>query len=141
MLWNKKVAAAQEQAVAAWITNINQIRMDELGEKLRAQASNLENSLKEIGKLKTFVGNPEKILGSPLSKHGEIAEHVQVRISNARKMISGLKAEYTFDGVGRTAPEDYLKNGQWVQSKYYNSTGRTLDAVKEHLEKYPFFVN
>lgn len=139
-MWSKRAAATQEQAVAAWITNINQIRMDELGAALRAQATNLENALTEVGKLKDFVGNPDRILGSPLSKHGEIAEHVQVRISNARKLVAGLKAEYTFDGVGRTAPEDYLKNGQWVQSKYYNSTGRTLDAVKEHLEKYPFFV-
>lgn len=139
-MWEKKITAAQEQAAGAWISNVNRIRAEELASSLKKQNLNLRGALEEMSKLKQFVGNPEKILGSELSKHGEIAENVQVRISNARSLVNGLKAEYTFEGVGRTAPEDYLKNGQWVQSKYYNSTRRTLDAVREHLEKYPYFV-
>ena len=135
--------SSQEQASAAWIDNLNQLRLNELLAKLSAQDINLENALKELQELKNFIGDPDHILGSPLTKHGEIAEHFQVNISNAKKLVEGLKAEYTFDGVGRTAPEDYLRNGQPVQSKFHNSIFRdtgTFAAIKKHLEQYPDFI-
>ena len=101
-----------------------------------------ENALGELQKIKTFVSHPEHILGSPLSKHGEIAEFAQVYISNARQMIEGLKAEFTFESVGRTAPEDYLHNGIPIQSKFYTGSlgNKTFNAIKEHLQKYPDFI-
>lgn len=135
--------SSQEQASAAWIDYLNQLRLNELLAKLSAQDINLENALKELRELKNFIGDPDHILGSPLTKHGEIAEHFQVNISNAKKLVEGLKAEYTFDGVGRTAPEDYLRNGQPVQSKFHNSIFRdtgTFAAIKKHLEQYPDFI-
>lgn len=55
-------------------------------------------------------------------------------------MVEGLERNHTFEGVGRTAPEDYLRNGQMVQSKFYNGSENTLDAVRTHLDKYPDFV-
>lgn len=136
----KALKSTQEQATAAWIGYINQVRVDAMMEKLSRQDINLEEALKELSELKEFVGNPDMILGSPLTKHGEIAEHVQVNFSNARNLVEGLERNYTFEGVGRTAPEDYLRNGQMVQSKFYNGSKNTLDAVKKHLEKYPDFV-
>lgn len=133
--------STQEQAAAAWINHLNQLRLDALVEKLNAQDINLEKTLLELGKLKAFVGDPSHILGSMDTKHGEVAEHAQVNISNARNLIRGLKSEYTFEGVARTAPEDYLHNGVQVQSKFVLTGGRfSLNSVEEHLTKYPDFL-
>lgn len=136
--------STQEQAIASWITYLNQCRLDELIERLNQQDLNLEDALKELGELKAFIADPEHILGSVLSKHGEIAEHMQVNISNARSAIEGLAKEYTFDGVGRTAPEDYLKAGQQIQSKFYNGLKQTLfnhHGLADHMSMYPDFVS
>ena len=35
-----------------------------------------------IERVRDFVGNPERILGSDSTKHGEIAEHIEVEIHN-----------------------------------------------------------
>lgn len=103
--------STQEQAIAAWITWKNQIRLDTLIQRMDRQDMNLEEALKELGYLKEFIGDPAHILGSEGTKHGEIAEHVQVNFENARAAIKGLPARYTFEGVGRTAAEDYLLDG------------------------------
>lgn len=140
---NKTIKSTQEQAVAAWITYLNQVRLDELVDKLNQQDINLEEALKELDELKKFLGDPNHILGSPLTKHGEIAEHMQVNFANARRAIQGLNKNHTFDGVGRTAPEDYIRDGQQVQSKFYNGLKNTFfgkHALLEHLETYPDFV-
>lgn len=138
----KIIKSNQEQATAAWITYINQQRINELIQKLSAQDVSLEKALAELQKLKDFIGEPAHILGSACTKHGEIAEHTQVYFSNARNLVEGLFKEYSFEGVGRTAPEDYLKNGLPIQSKFYNgpSGGKTFHAILKHLEKYPDFI-
>lgn len=132
--------STQEQATAAWVHWLNAELQKKVDAKLAAQDTNLENALEEMRELKKFVSDPDHILGTMQTKHGEVAEHTQVNISNARNYIHGLAAEYTFEGVGRTAPEDYLKNGVQIQSKFYNGAKHTLEAVKGHLEKYPDFV-
>lgn len=139
----KTIKSTQEQAVASWITYLNQCRLNELIEKLNQQDINLEEALKELDELKRFLGNPTHILGSPSTKHGEIAEHMQVNFSNARQAIQGLAKNHTFDCVGRTAPEDYIRDGQQVQSKFYNGLRNTFfgqHALSEHLDTYPDFV-
>lgn len=139
----RMIKSTQEQAVASWITYLNQIRLDNLIERLNKQDINLEDALNELAELKEFISDPSHILGSNATKHGEIAEHMQVNFQNARRAIQGLTKEYTFDGVGRTAPEDYLKNGQQVQSKFYNGLKQTLfnnHGLLEHMETYPDFI-
>lgn len=136
------VKSTQEQAVASWVTYLNQIRLDNLIERLNRQDINLEDALNELAELKKFISDPLHILGSNATKHGEIAEHMQVNIQNARRAIQGLAKEYTFDGVGRTAPEDYLKNGQQIQSKFYNGLKQTLfKGMLKHMETYPDFIS
>lgn len=140
---NRTIKSTQEQAVASWITYLNQVRLNELVEKLNQQDINLEEALKELDEIKKFLGDPEHILGSPLTKHGEIAEHMQVNFANARRAIQGLSKNHTFDGVGRTAPEDYIRDGQQIQSKFYNGLRNTFfgnHALSEHIETYPDFV-
>lgn len=139
----RTVKSTQEQAVASWITYLNQCRLDTLMERLRQQDINLEEALKELDELKKFLGDPAHILGNDATKHGEIAEHMQVNIANARRAIRGLAKNHTFKGVGRTAPEDYIRNGNQVQSKFYNGLKQTLfnhHGLEDHLKKYPDFV-
>lgn len=93
-----------------------------------------------IERVRDFFSDPSRILGNESTKHGEIAEHIQVEISNGRRILDGLKPNASLD-VGRTAPEDYLVDGRMVQSKFIQSPKGTLDAVIEHSHKYPFFVS
>lgn len=142
------VKSTQDQATAAWIQHLNQLRLDELLRKLAEQDLNLEAALKSLDKIRLFINDPSHILGSAKTKHGEIAEYMQVYFSNALKQILGENGDYTFDGVGRTAPEDYRYKGQPVQSKFYGDADqsgiqlgrRTFQAIKGHLEKYPDFL-
>ena len=48
----RTVKSTQEQAIAAWITHLNQMRLDTLIEKLNRQDINLEEALKELEKIK-----------------------------------------------------------------------------------------
>ena len=151
------VKSTQEQGFAAWVNYLNELRLNELLAKLTAQDISLERNLNnleynlaqalaELQKFKVFIGAPEHILGRVDTKHGEIAENAQVYISNARRLIEGLSKEYSFEGVARTAPEDYLKNGQQIQSKFLNGVKATLNGngnakgIRQHIEKYPWFV-
>lgn len=137
----KIAKSTQEQAVAAWIDFRNVLRLQELAEKLARQDINLEAAMEELQKLKIFVSDPTHILGSIKQKHGEIAEHVQVAFMNAEQRIVGEVASHTFDGVGRLAPEDYLRFGKMVQSKFYMGVSGTLTAIADHLDTYPWFLD
>lgn len=136
----KNVKSTQEQAVASWIDYLYQSRIASIIRALANQDFNLENSLAELQKIKDFISDPAHILGSPLSKHGEIAENFQVYVSNAIKLLTGEATEYTFENVGRTAPEDYMKNGAPVQSKFYHEYAKTFRAVCSHLTIYSDFI-
>lgn len=103
---------------------------------LNEQDTNLLNAMNEIGKVIKFIGDPSKIIGSQKTKHGEIAENVEVCIGNAKQLIKGLPQSFSFDGVGRTAPEDFIMDGIKMQSKFLNSENNTLSAIIEHLDKY-----
>lgn len=138
---HEKVAkTTQEQAVASWIDYLYQSRIASIIKTLTNQDFNLEKSLVELQKIKEFISSPEHILGNPLSKHGEIAENFQVYVSNAIKMLTGEATEYTFDNVSRIAPEDYLKNGAPVQSKFYHEYANTFKAVCNHSNTYKDFL-
>lgn len=92
-----------------------------------------------VEKVRNFVSDPTKILGNVTTKHGEVAEHIQVEIGNGQRIMEGLSPNASID-VGRTAPEDYLVDGIKVQSKFINSPKKTLEAIIEHSQKYPFFT-
>ena len=136
----KIIKSTQEQAVASWIDYLYQSRVASIIKALTEQDFNLENSLAELQKIKDFISDPAHILGNPLSKHGEIAENFQVYLSNAIEMLTAEETEYTFENVGRTAPEDYLKNGAPVQSKFYHDYAKTFRVVCNHLNTYSDFI-
>ena len=98
--------AIKEQSIGIMINEINSYRiMNEIYE-LSNQNINFSKAISEIYNVRNFVGTPENILGSQLTKHGEIAEQVEVGISNARSYIQGGVKIATFEGGGRTAPGD-----------------------------------
>ena len=137
----KETKTTQEQAIAAWVDHLNVLRFNEIVRQLAAQDINLEKALSELQRLRLFISSPEHILGNYPMKHGEIAEHVQVRFSNAEAFIRGESASHNIDEVGRFAPEDYLRYGKMVQSKFYNGIKGTFSAITTHLKIYPFFIN
>lgn len=128
------------QGIGGVADYVNQIRMDQYIENIRFQNINLEGAIDELNKAREFIGSPEHILGNVRSKHGEIAEVFEVRFGNADKIIRGEDPNYSFEGVRRTAMEDYLKNNLPVQSKFVQSN-LSMDAVLDHFDKYPDFVS
>ncbi len=127
------------QGIGSAVAMVNQMRADQLIKNLNIQDINLEKAISELNKARDFLGSPEHILGSLNTKHGEVAEVFDVRFGNADRIIRGENPNYTFDGVGRTAAEDYLKNNLPVQSKFVQSN-LSMDAVLKHLNDYPDFV-
>lgn len=132
----------KDQAFGSFVHNINEQRHAAEIANLFRQNQNFTRALEEVNKVRVFVGTPENILGSEYTKHGEIAEQVEVGISNARSYLHGGEQVATFEGVGRLAPEDYLVNGLDVQSKFYNGINNTLGkGIVGHLDKYPDFTS
>lgn len=109
-------------------------------ERMQYAQTALDESLKCVENVRDFVSDPEHILGSMQTKHGEIAEHIEVEIRNGRDILKFLKPSATFEGVGRTAPEDYIIDGVQVQSKFINGANNSLKEVLGHLRTYPNFT-
>lgn len=110
-------------------------------EKMQYAQAALNESLKCIENIRDFTSDPTHILGSMQTKHGEIAEHIEVEIRNGRDILNHIKPSATFDGVGRTVPEDYVIDGIQVQSKFINGANKSLEHVIEHLKTYPGFAD
>lgn len=127
-----EVNVNRENLKVKTIEEINKI----LNEKNNMQDINFINAMDEINNVRNFLGDPSKILGSDLTKHGEIAEQVEVGIGNAKVLIKGLSKRFSFYGVGRTAPEDFIMDGFKTQSKFINGENNSLSAIIEHLGKY-----
>lgn len=129
----------REQAIAAQVGQINSERIASLYESLNAQDNAFVKALAEIDATRDFISRPQNILGSDLTKHGEVAEHMEVGWRRAWDFLHQEIPNATFDGVHRTAPEDYRIDGIDVQSKFLNGSRNTLGAIKEHFDKYPFW--
>ncbi|MFB2981085.1 hypothetical protein [Microseira sp. BLCC-F43] len=127
------------QFVAAMVAEENLRHAEQLAAELSKQDRAFFAAVGEIDKVHDFLGSPENILGNPNTKHGEIAEQVEVGIRNAKSLLNSSETRATFEGVGRTAPEDYLIDGVKVQSKFVNGIGHNLDHVLDHMKKYENF--
>ena len=131
------VKTTQEQATAAWVNYLNQQRLNKLLEKLTSQDINLEKALVELQKMKAniaalIVSNR----GGEKGLHGYIAEAAEVGIENARNLVKGLDA--ACEWINNNGPTDLLRDGAEIQQKFVKTGGHFgLEAVKEHLEKYP----
>lgn len=127
----------QTQQLANRLIEIHQIAY----EKMQYAQTALQGSLKCIENVRDFTCDPSHILGAMNTKHGEIAEHIEVEIGNGRNILNKIKPCATFDGVGRTAPEDYIINGIQVQSKFCNVGWKSLEHVLGHMHTYKNFTD
>jgi len=129
----------KEQIMGVIVNEFNRNRIIDLNKTLSNQDIAYLKSVEEIDKVREFVGHPENILGSNLTKHGEIAEQVEVGVRRAKSLLHNENPTATFNGVGRTAPEDYIIAGEKVQSKFINGTNNGLNHVLQHMNKYDEF--
>ena len=128
----------QEQAVASWVKYLNTIRFENLMNSLNEQDVNLDkaitsldNTLNEINKL------IESDRGGEKGIHGFIAEISEVGIGNAKENIIGKNNVYEW--VNDNGVADLVRNGTSIQQKYYQKD-LSLNAIAEHLKKYPNFL-
>ncbi|WP_136796206.1 hypothetical protein [Desulfosediminicola ganghwensis] len=128
----------RDQVSAMVVDSINDHRVQSKLASQQAQDDAFQAAQEQINIVRDFVGNPDKILGSELTKHGEIAEQVEVGIRNARSALHQEEMTATH-APNRTAPEDYLIDGTAVQSKFINGASKNLDHVMEHMDKYANF--
>lgn len=107
------------------------------------QDQRLEDAFDCMANVRAFLLDPETILGNEDTKHGEIAEQVEVALRNARAAIDGLDAPASFTDpttgieVGRISPIDLFINEQAIQVKFINRLAGNLDACLDHMGKYP----
>ncbi|MGP9631998.1 hypothetical protein ACT3R7_02920 [Halomonas sp. AOP43-A1-21] len=129
-----------DQFNAVGVEFINSSRAQAEAIALNLQDLALRQAINAIDSARNFIGARENILGSELTKHGEIAEHVEVCVRNARSAVNQSPMTATMEGVGRLDPADYRIDGIDIQSKFYNGSRNTLDGVLEHLGKYKDFT-
>lgn len=139
----KIVKSTQEQATAAWIGYLNQIRLNELAESIKKEGVNLEKALAEVNKAMTIIKddiiNNGAGRGGSKGAHGFIAEVAECGIGNAERTIEGENSIYEW--INDNGPSDLKRGMQEIQQKFVNSGGHfSLDAVKKHLEKYPDYL-
>lgn len=88
----KVLKSSQEQAVAAWIGLINQMRIDDLIENLNRQDQNLDSAMESmnwaLGKIEDLVVANR---GGNKGVHGFIAEVAECGLENAQSLVHGDK--------------------------------------------------
>lgn len=131
----------QEQAVAAWVNYLNQLRLDNLLHAINRQDMNLKDALASVDdairKIDLEVVATNR--GGMKGMHGFISEVAEVGVGNARSQIRGGGAVYQW--VNDNGPVDLMRGGVQIQQKFVAAGGRFgLGAITEHLQKYPDFV-
>lgn len=134
-----------DQVIGSAIDTLNRARIKDELFKLMQQDRAFTFAGEQMQKVRDFIASPNSILGSMRTKHGEIAEQLEVGLRNARQAIDeGLVDESalsaTFKGVGRTAPADYKFDDIEVQSKFINGINNNLTHVLKHMKTYPDFT-
>ena len=137
----KVLKSSQEQAIAAWIGLINQMRIDDLIENLDRQDQNFGSAMESmnwaLGKIADLV--VANRVGSQ-GVHAFIAEVAECGLENAQSLLRGDKPVMKW--VNDNGPADLLRNGVEIQVKFVNAGGKfSLDAVAAHLVKYPDFLD
>jgi len=77
------------------------------------------------------------IIGNSGTKHGEIAEVIEVNIRNAKQMLNG-QTPTAWDVDSRIDYVDYMVGDHQVQAKFCQTVGRTLGAVLTHMDANDF---
>lgn len=153
---NQTVNILTDQVIAGYVLQEIQKRAIEQNAKYveiaQETASEIQRStqafnhaLEYIEKCRVFVSpsNLPHVLGPETTKHGEIAESLQVNFTNGRAALEQIKttARFLEEGKDRIGPTDYVIGNTPIQSKFLNGTNKSLEAIHNHLEKYPGYAN
>lgn len=133
MLTNKYHLEAQ--AAAAVGSHQASSDIASLENYIRIQNGGYRRGLDEFNQFREALRSPEHILGNPSTKHGEIAELLEVHFTRAKKYVNLQEPSATFKGAPRTGPIDYFKDGKPYQSKFINGENNTLKHVLDHVNK------
>ena len=134
---NRK-ALEQAEAISTIASNAAEKTM--LANEAFAEA----NSYIEQARDYVSPSNLSHVLGNESTKHGEIAEQLEVCFRNGRSVLNQEKAvaEFLQNGKDRIGATDYLINETPIQSKFINGLGtQSLDKVIGHLKQYPGYAN
>jgi hypothetical protein len=129
--------AVVAQAVASLIELDLEARAQETASALSAQHTAFTNAMGALNKVRGFIGDPAHIVGNRTTKHGEIAERVEVAVRRARDFMARQFPEATFAGAVRNGPTDYRIGLDNVQSKFINGVQGTLREVHRHMCENP----
>lgn len=135
------IESNQEQAVAAWVNYLNQVRSNTLLSALSRQDVSLTDALASVDEAvrKIDIEVVATNRGGVRGMHGFIAEVAEVGVGNARSQICGGGTVYQW--VNDNGPVDLMRGGVEIQQKFVASGGRFgLGAIADHLQKYPDFV-
>ena len=139
MEYEKIIESSQQQASAAWITFLNELRLKELLAKLAAQDINTAEAVKILEQAKETIA--EEIVnrnrGGVKGMHGFIAEILQVAFENAENKVDGSITDTIW--INDNGPADILRGDISIQQKFVQKHF-SLDAIKSHLNKYPDFL-
>lgn len=127
-----------DQTLASLVQLGNEAREAAGATLVQAQNFRLEQASIYLDTVREFIDRPGNILGSPATKHGEIAEVAEVGVRNAWDVLFGNDPSASLH-PDRIGPVDYVVDGFDVQSKFCNGVRNTLSHVAAHFEKYPDF--
>lgn len=141
MQFGRVVKSDQEQAVASWVNYLNQVRLDRLMDALRSQDQNWEQAVNTLKSTLSTIDKEiiERNRGGLKGMHGFIAEVAECGVGNAREQVEGKMPIYEW--INDNGPADLLRNGVQIQQKFVASGNHlSLQAITQHLEKYPDFL-
>ncbi|MBR3314832.1 MAG: hypothetical protein IKG18_11915 [Atopobiaceae bacterium] len=141
------VGRSYEQALAAWVQYLADVRLSSLLEALRSQDLKLETALEQLDICKRRI--IEEViengagLGGPHGGKGFIAERLDVYIENARAAIRGASMDFELPSTNtyfdNNGPIDYTNAGIPIQQKFVLRRF-SVDAIRDHLDTYPDFI-
>jgi hypothetical protein len=144
---NNYSSALKDQIVGTLVHELNnQNERSRLYQHL-LQDARLEEAFSAMANVRAFLLDPSTILGSGDTKHGEIAEQVEVGVRNARAILDGLEPPASFVDpttgaeLSRNSPIDLFIDEQAIQVKFINGLTGNLNACLKHMSDYPGLAN
>lgn len=134
-----------EQAQAAWIDWLAQVRLSKLVEALARQDLRLEDALEQLDicreRIVSEVIERGAGRGGPRGAKGFIAERLDVYIENARSAIRGAEKAYKLmDDNGAMDYARLVNNVLTGIQQKFDMRRFGVEAIKRHHETYPDFV-
>lgn len=130
--------AIADQLAGAQVAAVNLARQAAEAAAIAGQEKCFGEAMAQTQIVRLFVNDTDHILGSHQTKHGEIAEVVEVGVRRAHDALMGK--DFSADvHPNRISPIDYTISGDAVQSKFINGSSNGLTHVLDHLDKYKEF--